>query len=376
MAVEGVALPLCELSCRDIVTAILAGRRKAIRRVSLTFDREIGKGWTILHRSGPLLDGQENVAMVTVAELARLFEIGRHPLRLTGRSERDGGGHVVETLTFATEAGEPARGFLTRPRATNQPLPAILYIHAHGNRYDIGASELLDGRAALQSPLGPVFAEAGYVTLCIDLPCFGERAGITESAAAKAHLWEGRSLAGQMLGELASALDYLAARPDVNAGRIGVFGISMGATFGYWLAAVEPRLACAVHLCCFADFRELIAGGAHDRHGIYLTIPGLLGTASNGEIAGLIAPRPQLICIGDKDTLTPPRAVDIAFAETLAAYEAAGERERLVLHRESATGHEESAAMRKCALDFLAAHLGGAAGPIRVGDAGIGGRGD
>jgi pimeloyl-ACP methyl ester carboxylesterase len=295
--------------------------------------------------------------MNAVAELARLFEIGRHPLRLTRRSERDGGGHVVETLAFATQGGEPVRGFLTRPRDAVGPLPAILYIHAHGNQYEIGASELLDGRAALQSPLGSVFAKAGYVTLCIDLPCFGERAATKESAAAKAHLWEGRSLAGQMLGELSSALDYLAARADVDARRIGVFGISMGATFGYWLAAVEPRLACVVHLCCFADFRELIAGGAHDQHGIYLTIPGLLGIASNGEIAGLIAPRPQLICIGDKDTLTPPRAVDIAFAQTLAAYEAAGVRAMLVLHREAGTGHEESTAMRARTLDFLAANL-------------------
>ena len=172
-------------------------------------------------------------------------------------------------------------------------------------------------------------------------------------------MWEGRSLAGQMLGELSSALDYLAARPDVDADRIGVFGISMGATFGYWLAAVEPRIACVMHLCCFADFRELIATGAHDLHGIYLTIPGLLDIAGNGEIAGLIAPRPQLICIGDQDPLTPPRAVDLAFAANGAAYEAAGARDRLVLHREAETGHEESAAMREHMLAFAGMHLKG-----------------
>jgi pimeloyl-ACP methyl ester carboxylesterase len=290
-------------------------------------------------------------------ELRRLFDIGRHPLRPIDRSEQSGDGFVLETLRFATAAGEPVRGLLTRPQRTAGPLPAILYIHAHGNRYDIGAAELIDGRDALQSPLGPVFAREGYVTLTIDLPCFGERAATKESAAAKALLWEGRSLAGQMLGELSSALDCLAARPDVDPSRIGVFGISMGATFGYWLAAVEPRIACVVHLCCFADFRELIAAGAHDQHGIYLTIPGLPGIAGNGAIAGLIAPRPQLICIGDRDSLTPPRAVDIAFAQTAAAYDAAGARDRLVLHREAETGHQESAAMRERMLEFAAQHL-------------------
>jgi dienelactone hydrolase len=295
--------------------------------------------------------------MALVQRLRGLFEIGRHPLRSVGGTERREDGFTVETLSFATADGEPVRGILTRPAANDRPLPAILYIHAHGDRYDIGASELLDGRPALQSPLGPVFARAGYVTLAIDLPCFGERSAHKEQSTAKVLLWRGRSLAGKMLGELSSALDYLAARPDVDAGRIGVFGISMGATFGYWLAAVEPRIAATMHLCCFADFGRLIETGAHDLHGIYLTVPGLLGVAGNGEIAGLIAPRPQLVCIGDRDPLTPPHAFDPAFAQLSAAYEKAGARENLVLHREAETGHQESAATRERVLAFAAEHL-------------------
>lgn len=289
-------------------------------------------------------------------DLDTCFEIGRHPLNLVGRSERDAGDHAVETLRFETASGHPVRGLVTRPKHGG-PHPAIFYIHAHGGKYGIGAAELLDGRSALQSPLGPVFARAGYVTLCIDLPCFGERAGVTESAEAKAALWRGRSLAGQMMGELSSALEHLAARGDVDAMRIGSFGISMGATYTYWLAAVDQRIAAAMHLCCFADFDKLIETGAHDRHGIYLTIPDLLNLAGNGEIAGLIAPRPQLVCIGDLDELTPPDAFEPAFAQLSAAYAAAGASDALVLHREAETGHQESPAMRHAVLAFAARHL-------------------
>ena len=196
------------------------------------------------------------------------------------------------------------------------------------------------------------------MTLAIDLPGFGGRATASESALAKARLWRGRSLAGQMLGELASALGWLAARPDVDARRIGAFGISMGATLGYWLAAVDPRIACVAHLCCFADFDRLIETGAHDLHGIYLTIPGLVEVASNGRIAGLIAPRPQLIGIGDLDPLTPPYAVDPALATVRTAYADAGASENLALLRQADVGHQESPEMRAAVLAFFRRHLG------------------
>src|SRR5690606_16760571 len=130
----------------------------------------------------------------------------------------------------------------------------------------------------------------------------------------------------------------------------GVFGISMGATLGYWLGAVDTRLACVVQLCCYADFDTLIETGAHDLHGLYLTVPGLLDATSNGEIAGLIAPRPQFIGIGDLDPLTPPAAVDRALPATRAAYAALGAADNLVLYREATGGHRESAGMRRALL--------------------------
>jgi dienelactone hydrolase len=283
--------------------------------------------------------------------LRRRFEIGEHPLSLAGL-EPPG---PIRRTRFATAAGEPVGGYLLEP--AELPAPAILYIHAHGGRYDIGAAEVVNGRDALLGPLGPVLAAAGFRVLAIDMPCFGGRATVAESAAAKAALWRGRSLAGQMLGELASALDWLAADSGTDPRRIGAFGISMGATLGYWLAAVEPRIAAVAHLCCFADFDRLLTSGAHDRHGIYLLVPGLLGLASNGEIAGLIAPRPQFVGLGDADELTPPTATEPALATLRAAYRATGAEAALHVHRERETGHRETPAMREAMLAFLRAAL-------------------
>jgi hypothetical protein len=101
----------------------------------------------------------------------------------------------------------------------------------------------------------------------------------------------------------------------------------------------------------------LIELGAHDGHGIYLTVPGLLAATSTGEIAGLVAPRPQLICVGEADALTPPPSVDRAFAETEAAYARARAGEALTLLRVPGVGHQETAEMRDAVLAFFREEL-------------------
>jgi dienelactone hydrolase len=233
------------------------------------------------------------------------------------------------------------------------PLPAILYGHAHGGRYDIGAAELVEGRSQLLSPLGPVFAEAGYVTLAVDMPTFGSRSLVTEAAATKAAIWYGRSLFGDMLSNQAAAFTYLASRSDVDARRIGTFGLSMGSMLSYWLAAVEPRIAATAHLCCFADFASMVESGAHDGHGVYLLVPGLLAETSTGAIAGMVAPRPQLICVGSEDKLTPPAAVDLAWNEASRAYAKTKNPKGISILRVPGVGHEETREMRQAVLKFF-----------------------
>jgi len=282
------------------------------------------------------------------------FEIDRHPICLVPENTIEVIGTVFQQLTFTTQSGEPIRAFYAPPRG-GKPSPAVLYIHAHGGRYDIGADELIHGRPALVAPMGQVLADLGYAVLCIDLPGFGSRADKSESELAKKSLWFGGSLAGQMAGELHSAFEFLYEQEGIDPERIGLFGISMGATLAYWLAAAERRVSMLAHLCCLANFDELIKTGAHDLHGIYLTIPGLLNTASNGQIAGSIAPRPQLIGIGDQDPLTPSHAADPALAELATAYSDAAQN--LIVIRESETGHIETPRMRKAIIEFFKSFL-------------------
>ena len=154
-----------------------------------------------------------------------------------------------------------------------------------------------------------------------------------------------------MVGELQAAFEWLQSQEGIDQTRIGVSGISMGATLGYWLAAIEPRLAAVAHLCCFIDSSELIRTGAHDLHRIYLAVPGLLAGTSNGKIAGHIPPRRQFVGIGDQDPLTPAPAVGPALIELRTTY--VDRPKNLTICRSPVTGHQETSGIRQAALKFF-----------------------
>lgn len=290
----------------------------------------------------------------TRARLAELIRWQVPEVVLLERAESMRDGYVLEILTLQI-GSEQVRGIVTRPVDRIGPGPAILYAHSHGGNYDIGAEELIRGREYLLNGPGPALAMAGYVTLCIDMPCFGKRNDVSEGSASKALLWYGKSLLGQMLNEQASALSYLASREDVDASRIGALGMSMGSTLSYFHAALDERIAVVAHLCCFANQKEMIASGAHDGHGIYMVVPGLLEEFDAGQVAALIAPRPQMVCIGEDDGLTPRDAFKAAWVELEAAY--LGKPEALDLLIEPGVGHEETPQMRDSVMWFFERYL-------------------
>lgn len=265
----------------------------------------------------------------------------------------DGGQATYCEIQAGNDSRIPA--LLLSPNNVTNPSPAILYCHAHGVRYDIGLQELIDGRPALTKPYAADLLALGYTVLCLEMPCFGARSDMDENASAKAALWHGTTLYGQMLAEHKLGLDYLTSLPEVDAGRIATMGISMGGTHAWWLAALDERVKAAIHMCCFADLDCLIQSGAHEGHGHYMTVPNLLKHCSTGALAGLIAPRAQLVCVGLQDRLTPSNCFDIARQDLMHAYQQAPDM--LDFHVETNLGHQETDTMRAKVLTFLKTKL-------------------
>jgi len=58
------------------------------------------------------------------------------------------------------------------------------------------------------------------------------------------------------------------------------FGMSMGSTKAWWLAALEPRVKVCMDVCCLTDFDELIKTHGLKGHGIFYYVPSLLKNTS------------------------------------------------------------------------------------------------
>ena len=237
-------------------------------------------------------------------------------------SREDKGDYWQEKFTFDNGAGDTVPGFCFLPKTAtaDKKAPAILYCHWHGGQYAIGKDELLGANKAIPRAPGETLAKLGYVVLGIDACCFGERNGqgpdgpqqkgsAGEMSAAKFNLWVGRTLWGMIVHDDLMALDYLASRPEVDATRLGVTGISMGSTRAWWVMAMDDRPRAAVCVACMTRYQDLIRHGRLKQHAIYYFVPGFLNHFDTEAVIALAAPRPMLFMTGDLDGGSPVAGV-------------------------------------------------------------------
>lgn len=296
-----------------------------------------------------------------------------NPLRVETLSREDRGDYLLEKFQFDNQAGSDVRGYLLLPKGGPARHPAILYCHWHAGEYDLGKEELFEAKHTPEAP-GPAFARRGYVVVAIDASGFGERNGQgpdgpaerdykAEETASKFNLWVGRSFWGMLLRDDLIALDYLASRPEVDASRIGVTGMSMGATRTWWLMALDDRLRTGVAIACMTRYQNLILHGHIFEHDIGYFVPGLLKHFDTEAVIALIAPRPVLFQTGDRDGGSPVdgiRAIESAVRPVYRLYGRDGDFQNLIYPGQA---HVYTPAMWARTLAWMDAHLGPQAAP-------------
>lgn len=253
------------------------------------------------------------------------------------RESRDG--YSAQALSLTGALGDPQPGLLLRPD-TPGPHPAMLLLHDHGARFDIGHEKLIRSRANAPAGVqasaqawvqrfyggqfvGDTLARAGFVVLALDALGWGGRSrpGLArddQQALANHLMQQGTHWAGVIAADDQQAHRWLAAQPSVQPDRVAVLGFSMGAQRAWQLAALRHEVwACvAAHWMCTRE--GLLRTGQHTLQGqsaFSMLHPGLAAELEHPDLAALIAPRPLLLLGSPEDSLFPWDAVQAAWQQ-------------------------------------------------------------
>ncbi|MGA2480364.1 MAG: prolyl oligopeptidase family serine peptidase [Spirochaetia bacterium] len=177
-----------------------------------------------------------------------------------------------------------------------------------------------------------------------------------ESVIAKSLFSAGLTWPGVMVAEDRAALDYLASRPDVDAGRLGCGGLSGGGLRTGFLAGLDDRIRCAVCAGMMTTWRDYLLATSYT-HSWMIFVPGLSGLLDFPEILGLGVPLPTCVLANTDDPLFTRAETDRACRMLEAIYHKAGAGERF--HFAFYPGpHKFDVPMQRDAFDWFQKWLG------------------
>jgi len=254
-------------------------------------------------------------------------------------AEEDRGSHTARSLTLRGATGDRVPALYLCPKGAG-PHPAVVALHDHGARFDIGKEKLIrpmkpnpSAEAWVQRYFGGTFVgdtlvEAGFAVLAIDSLGWGERSrpgfAKDDQQALANHLMQlGQSWAGLIASDDLRSHRWLREQPEIDPKRVAVLGFSMGAFRSWQLAAVCPEVsACvAAHWMCTRE--GLLRAGEHTLQGqsaFSMAHPGLAAQLDHPDVAALIAPRPLLLFGSPEDKLFPWDATQAAWARLAQAW--------------------------------------------------------
>ena len=181
-------------------------------------------------------------------------------------------------------------------------------------------------------------AARGYLAVCLEQSCFGERAeralprGRGGPCAAAGHhaLLLGRTLVGERAGDVSSVIDWLRAG-GAGFGSEGlpiyVMGNSAGGTTALFAGALDERVDGVLAGGCVGFVRDTIARRP-DAEG-QNAVPGLLEWLELDDVVALSAPRPFLALAGRSDHIFPFAQGEAVVDSARAVYAALGAPDRV-----------------------------------------------
>lgn len=274
-------------------------------------------------------------------------------------AREDRGSYTAEKLALNITDDNRIAALMLTPKSPG-PHPAIVLLHDHGSKFDIGKEKLIrpwgnaEQLASAQAWadkffsgrfIGDELAKRGYVVIAIDSPGWGDRGPMVyeqQQALASNYFNLGRSLAGEVAYEDMRTVDFLTSLKGVDSQRIGVLGFSMGGYRAWQLAALSDKVAATAVISWFGTYNGLMTPGNNVLRGqsaFYMLHPGMAAKMDIPDIASIAAPKPMLIFSGGQDKLFPASAVNDAFAKVHRVWSSQKADNMLVTKTWPALGH-------------------------------------
>lgn len=293
-------------------------------------------------------------------------------VRLERRWQRDG--VEGEEITWSVGYGPRTRAWVLKPKGERERLPGLLALHDHGGFKWFGGEKVADGPVKVPGfvqkfreiayggvPFANEMARQGFVVLVHDTFLWGSRripyetitefdrwvggalqptrneisyqprkigryhwsAVFNENTIEKYCTVLGTTFAGVVCYEDRVAAEYLAARPDVTATRIGCVGLSGGGMRSVLLQGTCNRIRAAVVVGAMSTFEGMLD------HNIvchtWLFFPS--GWSRHGDwadIASARAPSPLLVQYDREDPLYTMEGMRAADRRLTAQYRSVG----------------------------------------------------
>ena len=224
--------------------------------------------------------------LAEVRRLAGVRPMAEKPAaRSVGTLEREAG--RIEKLVIERAGEVPVPALLFLPKEPKGRLPAVLYVDGRGKASDA-------------APGGPIeeLVKAGSAVLSVDVRGFGETTTVLpkkywhpEFPITHLALHLGRPLLGQRVEDVLAALECLAARPEIDAAKIGIVGVEGGALVALHAAALDERLRQVTLRRSIASWMDVVTSQAA-KNQFNQVVPGALARYDLPDLVRAIAPRP------------------------------------------------------------------------------------
>ena len=207
-------------------------------------------GSSLLARDLPPLPGDEAYRV-----LEMLFQYDQDfPLQARTAGIRKSGDVAFEKIVFRSFHDGMVPGLLSVPTNGDGPFPVVLLLHG----ITADKSHWLENAFTHGGEVSRGLLSKGFAVLALDAQYHGDRAVYNDFIDPGEMVFQRKwgirysNLMVQTIVDYRRAIDYLETRPDIDAGRVGVLGYSMGGHMAFQLGALESRVK-AIVACVVPD---------------------------------------------------------------------------------------------------------------------------